>query len=248
MPSRVLTGKLHCMFTFSFNALPSCCVPATPEHCEPHCALIGLNRHIYPLLHPLKLSTLKPVTSALHIMSATITHCHVTHTHRHVTHKPTPGKHYPYSLTFIGTDTPLQLFPFISNLPPPSSLKQSHIPSQVQYTLVQSRHHPPPSYSLATASQPALSRSSLLITVCYTTIPVFVSLMPPPALPLTVAQHTTASVLTLPSGPHPFVPWPPLSNPRPHCNSLHYLTAGAVARPSLVHHLYEYCHVRQPKV
>ncbi|KAF8868164.1 hypothetical protein BD779DRAFT_1601352, partial [Infundibulicybe gibba] len=60
------------------------CVPATPEHCEPYCALIGLNHHIYPLLHPLKLSTLKPVTSALHIMSATITH-------RHVTHKPTPA-------------------------------------------------------------------------------------------------------------------------------------------------------------
>ncbi|KAF8869113.1 hypothetical protein BD779DRAFT_1588808, partial [Infundibulicybe gibba] len=43
------------------------CVPTAPEHYEPHCVLVGLNCHIYPLLRPLKPSTLK--------------HCHICAAH-----------------------------------------------------------------------------------------------------------------------------------------------------------------------
>ncbi|KAF8869627.1 hypothetical protein BD779DRAFT_1584782, partial [Infundibulicybe gibba] len=42
--------KLRCiLFLFiCFNAPPSCCVPAAPEHCGPRCTPAGLNCPQHP--------------------------------------------------------------------------------------------------------------------------------------------------------------------------------------------------------
>ncbi|KAF8884805.1 hypothetical protein BD779DRAFT_1535519 [Infundibulicybe gibba] len=91
--------------------------------------------------------------------------------------------------------------------------------------------------------------------VCYTTIPMFVSLTPPLALPAHyhahIAQHTSVSVFAHPSS-RPAAVYLCHGHSR-RIPSL-FATRHIASRPvpsrahSLFQHLYEYHHVCQPKV
>ncbi|KAF8868720.1 hypothetical protein BD779DRAFT_1592630 [Infundibulicybe gibba] len=84
----------------------------------------------------------------------------------------------------------------------------------------------------------------------------FIGLMPPLALALTAmpmlrsTPPQASSRSRLASKPAPVCSYHGhvCRIPGPNHNSPCRLTAGAVARPSLVQHLYEYCHVHQLKV